>query len=56
MTRAPSISGPEVALLQAAVGAAELAQDGDAYNGYLVYVTDERGTDIGNVPVVTAKP
>jgi hypothetical protein len=48
------LPGPEVALLQAAIIAAELAQDGDSYKGYVVYVTDERGNEIGQVPVITA--
>lgn len=48
------LSGPEVAVLQAGVIAAELARDGHRYNGFVVYVTDEQGNDIGRVPVVTA--
>jgi hypothetical protein len=50
------LSGPAVALLQAAIIAAELAQDGGSYNGYVVYVTDEQGNDIGKVPVVIEMP
>jgi hypothetical protein len=48
------LSGPDVAMLQAAVIAAELAQDDDEYEGYLVRVADERGGEIGAVPVVGA--
>jgi hypothetical protein len=48
------LSGPEVTLLQAAIIAAELAQDGDSYKGYVVHVTDERGKEIGQVPVIAA--
>ncbi len=49
-----ALIGSEVAMLQAAVIAAELAQDGQCYNGYVVYVTDEHGNEIGRVPVITA--
>ena len=49
-----ALTGPEVAMLQAAVIAVGLAQDGQWYNGYVVYVTDEHGNEIGRVPVVTA--
>jgi hypothetical protein len=48
------LSGLDVAMLQAAVIAAELAQDADEYKGYVVRVADEHGGDIGTVPVVTA--
>jgi hypothetical protein len=48
------LSGIEVAMLQAAVIAAELAQDDDEYKGYVVRVADEHGSEIGTVPVVTA--
>jgi hypothetical protein len=48
------LSGPEVAMIEAAVIAGELAQDGEWYNGHVVYVTDEHGNEIGRVPVVTA--
>jgi hypothetical protein len=48
------LSGLDVAILQAAVIAAELAQDPDEYNGYVVHVADEHGSEIGTVPVVTA--
>jgi hypothetical protein len=48
------LSGPDVAMLQAAVIAAELAQDADEYKGYVVRVADEQGSEIGMVPVVTA--
>jgi Domain of unknown function (DUF6894) len=48
------LSGPDVAMLQAAVIAAELAQDGGWYKGYVVRVTDQPGGEIGRVPVVTA--
>jgi hypothetical protein len=48
------LSGPDVAMLQAAVIAAELAQDADEYKGYVVRVADEQGSEIGTVPVVTA--
>jgi endonuclease YncB( thermonuclease family) len=41
---------------QAAVIAAELAQDGDSYDRCVVYVTDEHGNDIGKVPVAAAMP
>ncbi len=49
-------SSPEAAVSQAAVIAAELAQDGDSYDGCVVYVTDEHGNDIGKVPVAAAMP
>jgi len=48
------LAGPEVAMVQAAVIAAELARDGEWYNGHVVHVTDEQGNEIGRVPVVTA--
>jgi hypothetical protein len=48
------LSGLDVAMLQAAVIAAELAQDADEYKGYVVRVADEHGREIGTVPVVTA--
>lgn len=48
------LSGLDVAMLQAAVIAAELAQDADEYKGYVVRVADEHGCEIGTVPVVTA--
>jgi hypothetical protein len=48
------LSGPDVAVLQAAVIAAELAQDDDEYRGYVVRVADEHGSEIGTVPVVVA--
>jgi hypothetical protein len=48
------LSGLDVAMLQAAVIAAELAQDADEYKGYVVRVADEHGSEIGTVPVVTA--
>jgi hypothetical protein len=48
------LSGLDVAMLQAAVIAAELAQDADEYKGYMVRVADEHGSEIGTVPVVTA--
>ncbi|MEA2953075.1 MAG: hypothetical protein QOJ96_2595 [Alphaproteobacteria bacterium] len=48
------LSGLDVAMLQAAVIAAELAQDADEYEGYVVRVADEHGSAIGTVPVVTA--
>jgi hypothetical protein len=48
------LSSPEAALQQAAVIAAELAQDGESYNGHVVCVIDEHGNEIGRVPVVTA--
>jgi len=41
-------------MIEAAVIAGELAQDGEWYNGHVVYVTDEHGNEIGRVPVVTA--
>jgi len=43
------LSGPDVAMIEAAVIAGELAQDGERYNGHVVYVTG-----IDRVPVVTA--
>jgi hypothetical protein len=48
------LSSPDVAMIDAAVIAGELAQDGEWYNGHVVYVTDEHGNEIGRVPVVTA--
>jgi hypothetical protein len=48
------LSGLDVAMLQAAVIAAELAQDADEYKGSVVRVADEHGSEIGAVPVVTA--
>jgi hypothetical protein len=48
------LSGLDVAMLQAAVIAAELAQDADEYKGYVVRVADEHGSEMGTVPVVTA--
>jgi hypothetical protein len=48
------LSGIDVAMLQAAVIAAELAQDGDEYKGYVVRVADEHGSEIATVPVVVA--
>jgi hypothetical protein len=48
------LSGLDVAMLQASVIAAELAQDADEYSGYVVRVADEHGSEIGTVPVVTA--
>jgi uncharacterized protein DUF6894 len=49
-----ALCGPEVAMLQATVIAAEPAQDGEWYNGQVVYVTDEHGNEIGRLPVFTA--
>jgi hypothetical protein len=46
------LSGPEAAMLQAAVVAAELAQDGRSYDGYVIRVTDEQSWQAGTVPVV----
>ena len=48
------LSGLDAAMLQAAVIAAELAQDDDEYQGYMVRVADEHGSETGTVPVVTA--
>jgi hypothetical protein len=48
------LSGLDVAMLQAAVIAAELAQDADEYKGYVVRIADEHGSEIGTVPVVVA--
>jgi hypothetical protein len=48
------LSNPDAAMQQAAVIAAELAQDGESYNGHVVCVIDEHGNEIGRVPVVTA--
>jgi hypothetical protein len=46
------LSGPEAAMSQAAVVAAELAQDGRSYEGYVIRVTDEQSRQVGTVPVV----
>jgi hypothetical protein len=46
------LSGPEAAMSQAAVVAAELAQDGRSYEGYVIRVTDEQCRQVGTVPVV----
>jgi hypothetical protein len=54
MRKETVLSGIDVAMLQAAVIAAELAQDADEYKGYVVRVADEDGTEIGTVPVVVA--
>ena len=48
------LSGPEAALLEAALIAAELAQDGERYSRYVLHVTDEHGNDIDPVPIVPA--
>jgi hypothetical protein len=47
------LSGPDVAMRQAAVIASEFAEDGE-WHGHLIYVTDEHGNEIGRVPVVAA--
>jgi hypothetical protein len=47
------LSNPEAAMLQAAIVAAELADDGEAYHGCVVHVIDEQGNEIGKVPVAT---
>jgi hypothetical protein len=47
------LSSPEVARLRAAVIAAELAQDGDHYHGFVVCAIDERGNEIARVPVAS---
>jgi hypothetical protein len=46
------LSGPEAAMSQAAVVAAELAQDGRSYEGYVIRVIDEQSRQVGTVPVV----
>lgn len=48
------LSGPDAARRHAATLAAELAQDGENYRGYTVYIVDEYGSDIGKVRVVAA--
>ena len=45
------LSGPEAARLQAAVIAAELAQELVDYCGFLVCVMDEEGNELARVPV-----
>lgn len=47
------LSGPAAARLQAAIIAAELAQDGDDYRGWVVYVVDEEDDEVVRLPVVT---
>jgi hypothetical protein len=42
----------EAARLHASVIAAELAQDGDKYQGFDVYAVDEDGNEIARMPVV----
>ncbi|HEU0082027.1 MAG TPA: hypothetical protein VFQ87_04070 [Bradyrhizobium sp.] len=41
------LSGVDVAMLLAAVIAAELAQDDGEYQGYMVRIADEHGSDAG---------
>jgi hypothetical protein len=48
-----ALSGPAAARLQAAIIAAELAQDGDDYLGWVVYVVDEEDDEVVKLPVVT---
>jgi hypothetical protein len=45
------LSGPGAAMSQAALVAAELAQDGRSYQGYVVRVIDEQGKEVGAVPI-----
>ena len=46
------LPGPEAAMSQAAVVAAELAQDGRSCEGYVIRVTDEQCRPVGALPVV----
>jgi DNA-binding CsgD family transcriptional regulator len=47
------ISGPDGAISQASVIAAELAQNGRCYQGYIICVVDDQGKEIGEVPVLS---
>ena len=46
--------GPEEARLKAAAIAADLAEDGDDYRGFVVRAVTEEGEEIVTVPVVPA--
>jgi hypothetical protein len=48
------LAGPEEARLKAAAIAADLAEDVDAYQGFVVRAVDEAGKEIVTVPVVPA--
>jgi hypothetical protein len=48
------LAGPEEARLKAAAVAADLAEDVDAYQGFVVRAVDEAGKEIVTVPVVPA--
>ena len=50
------LSGPQAARLQATVIAAELAQDGDTYAGFVVLAIDEHGNEIARAPVIAIEP
>jgi hypothetical protein len=52
--RGTVLSSPDLARLQAAVIAAELAQDGNDYRGFLVRAADEEGNEVAQVPGVTS--
>jgi hypothetical protein len=43
----------EAAKRQAAMIAAELAQDGDLFRDFLIRVVDDEGNEVGRLPVVT---
>jgi len=47
------IFGPDAAILQASIIAAELAQNGRCYQGYIICVVDDQGKEIGEVPVLS---
>ena len=46
------LSGPEAAMMQAQIIAAELAQDGRYYEAYVVCAIDEQGKEVGRMPIV----
>jgi hypothetical protein len=46
------LSGSAVARLQAAIIAAELAQDGENYRGWVVHVVNEDGDEVVRLPIV----
>jgi hypothetical protein len=48
------LSGPEEARLKVAAIAADLAEDGDDYCGFVVRAVTEEGEEIVTVPVVPA--
>jgi hypothetical protein len=48
------LAGPEEARLNAAAIAADLAEDVDAYQGFVVRAVDQAGKEIVTVPVVPA--